>query len=356
MLRRSCIGSRVVGRDSADSRGVDGTSSTAGDFGDSPAREPNYLRGMPRPKSLPDDLRPDEGFPVAAALALEVSRKRLEASDLIATHHGVRVSARVLTPHDLDLSFVRARLPPAAVLAEASGARWWGLPLPWRLEAEMVTHIAVVQPAHPPTGKCIHGYRLDSKRFETAELRGTRTLSPATLLAQLAGRLDLTRTVVFADALRTSFEHYPGRNRLVPMYSLESLEEVAQRWKGRPGAATLRAALALSREGAESPKETELRLLIVGAGFPEPTMQHKLFVPGYGKARIDLAYVREKIAIEFEGEGHFLDAAAARRDLERTEALQRDGWRVIRVTEADLKWPRQLFESIRRALAERRAA
>lgn len=216
----------------------------------------------------------------------------------------------------------------------------------------MVTHVAVLQPAHPPTGKRIRGHRLDGKRFLTTVHQGTRTLSPATLLAQLSGRLGLTQTVVFVDALRTSFEHYPGRSPSVRMHSLEELREVANRWKGRPGAKNLRAALALSREGSESPKETELRLLIVEAGFPEPTMQHRLSVPGYGRARLDLAYVREKIAIEYEGEGHFIDADATRRDLQRTEALQRAGWRVIRVTDADLRWPRNLFESIRLALAQ----
>ncbi|WP_146080319.1 endonuclease domain-containing protein [Pseudoclavibacter sp. RFBG4] len=308
---------------------------------------------MPLPRPLPHDLSSDEGFSVSAAMALTVPRKRLEASDLVATHHGIRVSARTLAPRDLDLSFVRARLGPGQVLAEASGARCWGLPLPWKLEVEMITHVAVEQPAHPPTGKLIRGYRLDSKRFVLAGPLDIPTLAPATLLAQLAARLTLTQAVVFADALRTSFEHYPGRSQLVPMHTLEELTMTARQWKGRPGAATLRAALEHSRSGSESPKETQLRLLIIGAGFSEPVMQHRLFVPGHGRARIDLAYVRERIAIEFEGEGHFEDAVSARRDLTRTEALQRAGWRVIRVTEADLKSPRRLLESIRRALAER---
>ncbi|PPF74711.1 hypothetical protein C5B99_13215 [Pseudoclavibacter sp. Z016] len=159
--------------------------------------------------------------------------------------------------------------------------------------------------------------------------------------------------MVFADALRTSFEHYPGRTQIVPMHTLEELTMTARQWKGRPGAATLRSALELSRSGSESPKETQLRLLIIGGGFSEPVMQHRLVVPGYGKARLDLADVRERNAIEFEGEGHFTDAASARMDLARTEALQRAGWRVIRVTETDLKSPRRLLESIRLALAER---
>ncbi|MBS3180219.1 MULTISPECIES: endonuclease domain-containing protein [unclassified Pseudoclavibacter] len=310
---------------------------------------------MRTPRPLPENLTTSEGFSTAQAVDNGVSRKRMRASDLVASHHGIRVSARDLSPYDLDESFARAGLGEGQALADVSGARWWGLPLPRALEDEMVTHVAVAQPAHPPTGKRIRGYRLDARRFETSEHRGVLTLSPATLLAQLAGRLDLTRTVEFADALRTSFECYPGRSPLAPMHSLGELREVAKRWKGRPGAANLRAALELSREGSESPKETELRLLIMGAGFPEPVIQFKLSVPGYGNARIDLAYVRHKIAIEYEGEGHFLDAAAARRDLERTEALQRAGWRVIRVTDTDLRWPRNLFESIRRALAERGA-
>ncbi|WP_146077947.1 endonuclease domain-containing protein [Pseudoclavibacter sp. AY1F1] len=309
---------------------------------------------MPKPRRLPQALPVEEGFAVSAGLALNIPRKRLDASDLVTTHHGIRVSARPLAPRDLDVSFVRARLESGTVLAEASGARCWGLPLPRWLEAEMLTHVAVAQPAHPPTGKLIRGYRLDPKRFVSTDFGDIPTLAPATLLAQLAARLTLVQAVMFADALRTSFEHYPGRSPLVPMHSLDELTSVARQWKGRPGAATFRAALELSRQGSESPKETQLRLLVVSAGFPEPVVQHKLFVPGYGKARIDLAYVREMVALEFEGEGHFKDAASARRDLARTEALQRAGWRVIRVTEADLKSPRLLFESIRRALAERK--
>ncbi|WP_271986045.1 endonuclease domain-containing protein [Pseudoclavibacter terrae] len=310
---------------------------------------------MRTPRPLPENLTTSEGFSTAQAVDNGVTRKRMRARDLTASHHGIRVSARDLSPYDLDESFARAGLLDGQVLACASGARWWGLPLPRALEDEMVTHVAVAQPAHPPTGKRIRGYRLDARRFETFEHRGVLTLSPATLLAQLAARLDLTRTVVFADALRTSFDCSPSRSPLVRLHPLEELHAVAQRWKGRPGAANLRAALELSREGSESPKATELRLLIMGAGFPEPVIQYKLNVPGYGNARIDLAYIGEKIAIEYEGEGHFFDAAAARRDLERTEALQRAGWRVIRVTDADLRRPRNLFESIRRALAERGA-
>ncbi|WP_424464771.1 endonuclease domain-containing protein [Pseudoclavibacter helvolus] len=308
---------------------------------------------MRRPRPLTEDLTISEGFSTRQALDNDVPSKRLRAGDLVTPHHGIRMSSRVLSPHGLDQSFASAGLIEGEVLADVSGARWWGLPLPRSLEEEMLTHVAVARPSHPPSGKRIVGHRLDPKRFVTAQLRGVQTLAPSSLLAHLAGRLELTQAVVFADALRTSFEHYPGRSNDVPVYSLEELSAVAQLWKGRPGAGNLRAALELSRAGSESPKETELRLLIIGAGFGEPTMQHKIYVPGYGKARIDLAYVREKIAIEFEGEGHFSDPAAARRDLERTEALQRAGWRVIRVTKADLRRPWNLLESIRLALAER---
>ena len=62
------------------------------------------------------------------------------------------------------------------------------------------------------------------------------------------------------------------------------------------------AALELVRPGSESPKETELRLLLIRGGLPEP----ELNVDVVGKngrfiGRGDLVYRRHKVLVEYDG-------------------------------------------------------
>lgn len=67
------------------------------------------------------------------------------------------------------------------------------------------------------------------------------------------------------------------------------------------GAARLRLALPQIREGVESPRETVTRLALAGAGFPEPVVAHDVFQDGRFLGRVDLAYPKFRIAIEYDG-------------------------------------------------------
>jgi hypothetical protein len=51
------------------------------------------------------------------------------------------------------------------------------------------------------------------------------------------------------------------------------VEMLAERYRGRRGITRARVALSLVDPGAESPRETWLRLLLVEAGFPAPRTQ-----------------------------------------------------------------------------------
>lgn len=122
--------------------------------------------------------------------------------------------------------------------------------------------------------------------------------------------------------------------------------------RGLRGVALARRAVALCRIGAESPMETRLRLLLVDAGLPEPTLQHPV-VTGLGQLRLDLSWPAPQIAVEYDGfEPHTTPQAFAR-DRARWRALAAGGWDVHPVTYADLRQPHHLIAEVRAALAAR---
>ncbi|WP_431238608.1 hypothetical protein ACQ86B_01615 [Mycolicibacterium aichiense] len=117
---------------------------------------------------------------------------------------------------------------------------------------------------------------------------------------------------------------------------LPDVELLTERHQGRRGIVRPRAALDLVDSGAESPKETWLRLVIVRAGFPRPQTQ----IPvrnEYGVliAELDMGYEDLKVAFEYEGAHHRVDRRQRDRDIRRFEDLAELGWLVVRFTSED---------------------
>lgn len=57
----------------------------------------------------------------------------------------------------------------------------------------------------------------------------------------------------------------------------------------------------------------------------------------------DLSLPSRRIAFEYEGDGHRVDARQWHLDIERRELLEAEGWRVMRVTARDLFHDRGAF-------------
>ncbi|BBZ66862.1 hypothetical protein MINS_22910 [Mycolicibacterium insubricum] len=115
----------------------------------------------------------------------------------------------------------------------------------------------------------------------------------------------------------------------------EGLTAALPRYGGRKGIVRAREALALVDPGAESPKETWLRLLFLTAGYPWPEAQcpiHNEFGMLIGHA--DGGWRDKKIAYEYEGL-HHTDIERLRHDIWRIDAMREMGWIVIRVTRHD---------------------
>jgi len=130
------------------------------------------------------------------------------------------------------------------------------------------------------------------------------------------------------------------------------VELLAQRYTGRRGIARARRAVSLFDAGAQSPKESWLRVILMQAGLPRPQTQIAV-VDEFGKAvaYLDMGWEDVKVAVEYDGEQHRIDRRQYAWDVRRLEMLERRGWIVIRVLAGDR--PDEIIRRVRAALARR---
>jgi very-short-patch-repair endonuclease len=89
-------------------------------------------------------------------------------------------------------------------------------------------------------------------------------------------------------------------------------------------------ALSLTDSGAQSPKETWLRLLLIDAGLPAPRTQIRVS-DGVSEAFIDMGYDGPKVGLDYDGQHHSADRKQYLHDIGRAELIERQGWINIRV-------------------------
>lgn len=97
------------------------------------------------------------------------------------------------------------------------------------------------------------------------------------------------------------------------------------RYRGARGMKRARVALDLMDGGAQSPKETSLRLLVIDAGYPRPTTQVRV-TDGFNNAYVDMGWEEHRIALDYDGEQHQTDRKRFIHDLGRNDLLDNQGW------------------------------
>jgi hypothetical protein len=120
----------------------------------------------------------------------------------------------------------------------------------------------------------------------------------------------------------------------------------------RPGLSAARSAFDLAREGTDSARETTVRLVLAQAGLPEPTINLPILGDqGEVVCLLDMAYDWAKLALEYDGAWHADSRAQKEKDTTRRRWLEDAGWRVMTITDADLRTgSAKLVRSIRLAL------
>jgi very-short-patch-repair endonuclease len=126
---------------------------------------------------------------------------------------------------------------------------------------------------------------------------------------------------------------------------------------GRKRRRRVHAALALTDPRSESTFETLLRLRFVRAGLVPEALQYEVVdAAGQVYARLDIAWPSIKLAIEADGRIHHDTVPALYRDRTRANALELQGWTILRFTWADLqRRPGWVVSQVRMAMITLRA-
>lgn len=300
-----------------------------------------------QPLPLPEPLR-GRAFRVGDARRQGVTPARLRRSDLEHPFAGVRIDRiEEGTDEVIDIVERRARayalkMSEGEFFSHSTAAVLHGMWLPLGLERSDVLHVSVRKPARAPRDRGVQGHHLVDRSGLVVERSGLRVSSRLETWCQLATQLRIPDLVAAGDSLLT-----PDRTDTAIMLD-RMIGATSDR--DRPMSIRLERAIALIRPGVRSAKETELRLLLLSGGLPEPEVNGRI-VDEHGNfvAESDLVYRQAKVLLEYEGDGH-RERTRFRKDIRRYDRLQDLGWRVIRVTQEDLNQPADLLARARRAL------
>jgi hypothetical protein len=228
-------------------------------------------------------------------------------------------------------------LGEGAILAGVSAAALHGTK--W-LDAEQPAEVIGVD-RRRRTGIVVRSYELSAA--EVVRVRGI----PVTTPARTAFDLGRTRPAATATPLLDALLH-------ATRGTVADVLAIADARPGARGVRRLRSVLDMVDGGAESPRETRLRLLLVTAGLPRPETQIEFRDRrGRVRVRVDMGWREWKVAVEYDGVQHWTDPRQRSWDIERIALLEASGWTVIRVSAEMLARPDSI---VYRVAAKLRAA
>lgn len=286
-------------------------------------------------------------FTVSEAPARGVSRHALRHSRFLAPTSGVRICDA--DPSLIDRCRAIARVVhPNAAFARTTALRLLGVDVPWQLEDDHAIHIVTPRRGERAQRYAVTAHFCGQKRLDVIERFGLRITSAPQTWLQVSHRLNRDSVVGLGDAMT---------RRKNPATTLDALRFLMHETFKMRGLSLCREAADLIRPGTDSWMETQLRLLVIDAGLPEPVVNVPAFDDaGRFLALPDLSYPRLQIAIEYDGDHHRTDQVTWRRDVERRQLLEYAGWLIITATADDvIRYPERLIARIRAAIRKRRA-
>jgi uncharacterized protein DUF559 len=215
--------------------------------------------------------------------------------------------------------------------AALHGAKW----------VDDFTPIEIVGPFnHPPPGIIVRRGRIGDD--DLVRVHGLPATNPARTAFDLGRYLPRDVAVAHLDALSAATG-----------LTAADVAPLVDRHKGARGVRQCRTALSLIDGGAQSPKESWLRLILIDAGLPRPVTQIRV-TDGHLLAYLDMGWKAPMLAVEYDGDQHRTDRRQYVKDIRRAEMIQRLGWQVIRVINEDR--PNIIVQRVRDALACRTAS
>jgi hypothetical protein len=256
----------------------------------------------------------------------------------------VRLLRDVYLPRDVEVTAVvrgkaawlwTGRRGVVAGLSAAAlhGSKW--------VDADLLAEVVHTN-RYPNAGVRVHGDHLADDEIATFGEMAVTT--PERTAADLACWYPRSSAVAHIDALANATS-----------LKVADAGQLLARHRGRRGIENARVALDLVGGGAQSPRETWLRLLLFDDGLPRPQTQIPV-TDEMGKefAYLDMGWEHLKIAVEYDGEQHRTSRSRYSWDVRRQEKIQRRGWVVIRVLAGDR--PEDILRRVRDAFAFRASA
>jgi hypothetical protein len=196
----------------------------------------------------------------------------------------------------------------------------------------------------PPSRRAaVVGRRLTLGASDVVRLGGLRVTALVRTWCDLATDLTVPELVAAADsAIRRG------------LTDVDRLREAIAAYPDFRRRAALSTAAGLVDPASESPKESELRAIVVLAGLPRPAANVEIRrSDGSFVARVDLLFRGYGEVLEYHGDHHRTDMRQWRRDRTREAELKSLGFHVMEITEADLREPAALVRRIARNLERR---
>ena len=156
---------------------------------------------------------------------------------------------------------------------------------------------------------------------ETRRIAGMSVTTPARTAFDIGRRGPLGEAVARVDSLLAATR-----------FAVDDVVAMAGEHVGARGSGQLRRVLDLADAGAESPKETWLRLLLIGSGYPRPRMQIPVISPdGRRRYYLDMGWEERRLAVEYDGDHHRSDPLQFAGDVRRLADIDELGWCLVRV-------------------------
>jgi hypothetical protein len=264
-----------------------------------------------------------------------LTRRQLRERSYRRLVQGVYADPGLRMDHRLRCTGVALLLPEGAAIGGHSAAAWHGAP--FAREQDPVT---VLRPPDVlwkgPREVRVHQADVAAADVEIRD--GVPVTSPLRTAWDVMALESLGTAVAALDAM--------VRARTIRMADVLAMADAGA---GRWGVSRVRRAVPLIDPRAESAPESRVRVAFALAGI-EPVPQYEVYANGMFLGRVDFAWPEAGLIVEYEGSHHFEDMQIARDDA-RFERLIAAGWRVIRLSAADLRDLDAVVVRVRAALA-----
>jgi hypothetical protein len=299
---------------------------------------------MSRRDPIPEELGAGP-FHVRDARGHHLSASRLRASDLDSRFRGVRELRSGRDGLEERCLAFTVLLTEGQWFSHGTAATLWGMWLPTRVSRESDIHVTAELPNHAPRMEGVQGHHAKRETIEPADASGFRVTSPIDTWRQLSTILSLDELIAAGDSLV---------RRKNPLVTQGQLLRALARHGGHRGAKRLRLAFHEVRHGADSARETQLRLLLVRGGLPEPIVNPVISKPGAHQLMFgDLVYPELQVLVEYDGQQHRTNDVQYEKDVARLELLAHEGWLIVRVLKGHFENSPAIVARVSRALQSR---